>query len=169
MSNHRLRLVGADIVGCRISATGIAGHQSLQLGGRRPAARRPRLVAPARLVLALVHAGNGLAGGQSLAHGGDDLAVRDRPLFQCPGWHQVESGAHMGTGHHRVGAASVAASGLAVRAHQHREQRSTSENGPTGSRKQMFARCYAVRGKLSAVCQQRCHTWPHVAPRPPVR
>jgi hypothetical protein len=32
----------------------------------------------------------------------------------------------------------------------------------------MFVQCYAVRGHLSAICQQPSHTRPHVALRCPV-
>ena len=70
----------------------------------------------------LVHAGHLLASGQPLTHDCDHLAVGGRLLFQRPGWQQLEAGSHLDSGHDRVGAATVAAGGLAVGAHQHREQ-----------------------------------------------
>ena len=74
----------------------------------------------------LVHASNGLAGGKSPTHGSDHLAVGLlTALASCrvgPGWQQVESSSHLGSGHDRVGAAAMAACGLTVGAHQDREQ-----------------------------------------------
>src|SRR5918993_1904444 len=70
----------------------------------------------------LVHASHLLAGGKSPAHGGDDLAVGGRLLFQGPRRHQVQAGAHLRPAHDRVGAGAVAAGGLAVGAHEHSEQ-----------------------------------------------
>jgi hypothetical protein len=41
----------------------------------------------------LIHSGNRLAGGQSLAHHLDHLAVSSHLLFQGPGWQQVQPAA----------------------------------------------------------------------------
>jgi hypothetical protein len=70
----------------------------------------------------LVHASHLLAGSQSSAHGCDDLAVGGRLLLQRPGRQQVQAGSHLRPGHHWIGAAAVAAGGLAVGAHQHRKE-----------------------------------------------
>jgi hypothetical protein len=70
----------------------------------------------------LVHAGHLLAGGQPLAHDRDDLAVGGCLLLEHPGREQIQTGAHLGSGHDRIGAAAMATGGLAVGTHQHREQ-----------------------------------------------
>jgi hypothetical protein len=74
----------------------------------------------------------------------------------------------------------VTTGGLAVGAHQHREQTTRLIEGSGGGATEgavishrsplepMFGRCSAVRGHLSAVCQQRSHTRPYVALRCPV-
>jgi hypothetical protein len=51
-------------------------------------------------------------GGKALAHDRDHLAVGGRLLLQRPGGEQVQTGAHLGAGHERIGAAAVAAGGL---------------------------------------------------------
>ena len=128
----------------------------------------------------LVHASHLLAGSQSLAHGRDELAVGGCLLLQRPGRQQVQSGAHLRPGHHRIRAGAVAAGGLAVGHISTVKRPSTLLKGPAVEPQKeqrsaiglplelMFARCYAVRGHLSAVCQQRSHTRPHVALRCPV-
>ena len=85
-----------------------------------------------------------------------------------------------GLGHNRVRAGAVAACGLAVGAHQHREEppppwrtvrrwsRRRSSDQPRSPLELVFARCYAARGQLSAICQQRSHARPLAAMRCPV-
>jgi hypothetical protein len=55
------------------------------------------------------------------------LAVASAP---GPGWQQVESGSHLASGHDRVGAAAVAAGGLAVAHISTVNRPSTLLNGP---------------------------------------
>jgi hypothetical protein len=45
-----------------------------------------------------------------------------RLLLERPGWKQVQAGTHLSPSHDRIRAAAVAARGLAVGTHQHREQ-----------------------------------------------
>jgi hypothetical protein len=91
----------------------ILGGSPLLASVELPALRPPRLAAPARPARRLVHASHLLAGSQSSARGRDELAVGGRLLFQRPGRHQVQAGSQLRPGHHRIGAAAVAACGLA--------------------------------------------------------
>jgi hypothetical protein len=55
-----------------------------------------------------------------------------RLLFQRPGQQQVKAGSHLRPGHHGVGAGTVAAGGLAVGTHHHREQGLDLAERPVG-------------------------------------
>jgi hypothetical protein len=161
-SRHLTSWLGDRRRGVRVSPLAVT-----TLGGPLPACaelpgpRRPRLGAPARPVPAPGTCEPPAHPRPAAAHGRDELAVGGRLLFQCPGGEQVQAGSHLHPGHHRIGAAAVAAGGLAVATHQHREEPLTLENGPAvDPQKERSAIGLPAR---TNVRQMLCSSWPPVS------
>jgi hypothetical protein len=100
----------------------------------------------------LVHASHLLPGRQALAHDRNDLAVGCRFLRQGLSRQQIQSGPHLSPGHDRVGAAAVAADGLTIDTHQHREQAAHLVERPGGGPAEgaAISRCSTCSNKRSA-------------------